>query len=159
VDANGQEYLDAMGRLWCVNIGHGRAELAPVAAERMRALAYYQHTAMNRPAAALAERVNGLLGGDTHVYFVNSGSEANEAAFKFARQYQKQERPGEPRYKIISRYFAYHGTTLATLSAGGMGERKVKSDPLGGSEFVHVAPRTATVVRSGSLIHRASPRA
>jgi len=140
VDANGKEYLDAMAGLWCVNIGYGRTELATVAAEQMQALAYYPHTAMNVPAAALAERVNGLLGGDNHVYFVNSGSEANEAAFKFARQYMKHERPGEVRYKTISRYFAYHGTTLATLAAGGMGERKVKFEPLGGNDFVHVAP-------------------
>jgi adenosylmethionine-8-amino-7-oxononanoate aminotransferase len=140
VDANGKEYLDAMAGLWCVNIGYGRAELATVAAEQMQSLAYYPHTAMNVPAAALAEKVNGLLGGDNHVYFVNSGSEANEAAFKFARQYMKHEHPGEPRYKTISRYFAYHGTTLATLAAGGMGERKAKFEPVGGSDFVHVAP-------------------
>jgi taurine-pyruvate aminotransferase len=140
VDANGKEYLDAMAGLWCVNVGYGRAELATVAAEQMQALAYYPHTAMNVPAAGLADRINGLMGGDNHVYFVNSGSEANEAAFKFARQYMKHEHPGEPRYKTISRYFAYHGTTLGTLAAGGMGERKTKFEPLGGSEFVHVAP-------------------
>src|SRR6266576_1622814 len=87
VDADGREYLDGMAGLWCVNIGYGRTELAEVAADQMRDLAYYPHTAMNRPAAALAEKVNGLLGGDNHVYFVSSGSEANEAAFKFARQY------------------------------------------------------------------------
>jgi adenosylmethionine-8-amino-7-oxononanoate aminotransferase len=140
VDANGKEYLDAMAGLWCVNIGYGRAELATVAAEQMQSLAYYPHTAMNVPAAALAEKVNGLLGGDNHVYFVNSGSEANEAAFKFARQYMKHEHPGEPRYKTISRYFAYHGTTLGTMAAGGMGERKGKFEPVGGADFVHVAP-------------------
>jgi adenosylmethionine-8-amino-7-oxononanoate aminotransferase len=140
VDANGKEYLDTMGGLWCVNVGYGRAELADVAAEQMRQLAYYPHTAMNVPAAALAEQINGLLGGDTHVYFVNSGSEANEAGFKFARQYMKQERPGEFRYKTISRYWGYHGTTLGTLAAGGMGDRKMKFEPLGGNDFVHVAP-------------------
>jgi adenosylmethionine-8-amino-7-oxononanoate aminotransferase len=129
-----------MAGLWCVNIGYGRAELATVAAEQMQALAYYPHTAMNVPAAALADRINGLMGGDNHVYFVNSGSEANEAAFKFARQYMRHERPGEPRYKTIGRYFAYHGTTLGTLAAGGMGERKTKFEPLSGNDFVHVAP-------------------
>ena len=140
VDANGKEYLDAMAGLWCVNIGYGRTELAEVAAAQMQSLAYYPHTSMNLPAAALAERINGLLGGDNHVYFVNSGSEANEAGFKIARQYAKQEHPGEFRYKTISRYFAYHGTTLGTLAAGGMGERKTKFEPVGGSDFVHVAP-------------------
>ena len=140
VDANGKEYLDAMAGLWCVNIGYGRTELADIAAAQMRELAYYPHTAMNLPAAALAERINGLMGGDTHVYFVNSGSEANEAGFKFARQYMKHEHPGEFRYKAITRYFGYHGTTLSTLAAGGMGDRKMKFEPLGGNDFVHVAP-------------------
>jgi taurine-pyruvate aminotransferase len=139
VDADGTEYLDGMAGLWCVNIGYGRTELAEVAAEQMRQLAYFPHTAMNVPAAALAEKINGLMGGGYHTYFVNSGSEANEAGFKIARQYMKQEHPGEYRFKTISRYFAYHGTTLATLDAGGMGERKVKFEPFSG-DFVHVAP-------------------
>jgi adenosylmethionine-8-amino-7-oxononanoate aminotransferase len=140
VDADGREYLDGMAGLWCVNIGYGRTELADVAAEQMRRLSYYPHTAMNLPAAALAEKVNGLLGGDNHVYFVSSGSEANEAAFKFARQYARHEFPQQNRYKTISRYYGYHGTTLATLSAGGMGDRKAKFEPLSGNDFVHVAP-------------------
>src|SRR5437868_9976339 len=50
---------------------------------------------------------NELMGGGYHSYFVNSGSEANEAGFKIARQYQKHERPGEFRFKTISRYYAY----------------------------------------------------
>ena len=68
--------LDAMAGLFCVNVGYGRTELADVAAAQMRALPYYPHTAMNEPAARLAQRVNGLMGGDNHVYFVASGSEA-----------------------------------------------------------------------------------
>jgi adenosylmethionine-8-amino-7-oxononanoate aminotransferase len=94
---------------------------------------------MNLPAAALAEKINGLMGGGYHTYFVNSGSEANEAGFKIARQYMKHEYLGEYRFKTVSRYFAYHGTTLATLDAGGMGERKAKFEPFSG-DFVHVAP-------------------
>lgn len=140
VDANGTEYLDGMAGLWCVNIGYGRTELANVAAEQMQSLAYYPHTAMNAPAAALADKINGLMGGDNHVYFVNSGSEANEAGFKFTRQYMKHEHPGEYRYKTIGRYLGYHGTTLSTLAAGGMGDRKIKFEPLGNNDFVHVAP-------------------
>ena len=139
VDADGTEYLDAMAGLWCVNVGYGRTELADVAAAQMRALPYYPHTAMNAPAAALARTVNGLLGGDNHVYFVASGSEANEAAFKIARQYMKHEHPEQTRYKTISRYLGYHGTTLGTLAAGGMGDRKAKFEPLSGNDFVHVA--------------------
>jgi adenosylmethionine-8-amino-7-oxononanoate aminotransferase len=141
VDANGNTYLDAMAGLWCVNIGYGRTELAQVASEQMQEIAYYPHIAMNLPAARLAEQINGLMGGDYHVYFVNSGSEANEAGFKMARQYMKHEKPNDFRYKTITRHFSYHGTTLATLSAGGMGDRKMKFEPLMG-DFVHVAPPT-----------------
>ena len=77
VDADGTEYLDGMAGLWCVNIGYGRNELAEVAADQMRQLSYFPHTAMNAPAAALAEKINKLMGGVYHTYFVNSGSEAN----------------------------------------------------------------------------------
>ena len=139
MEADGTEYLDAMAGLWCVNIGYGRVELADIASEQMKQLAYFPHTAMNLPAAALAETINGLMGGNYHTYFVNSGSEANEAGFKFARQYAKHEFPNEFRYKTISRYWSYHGTTMATVAAGGMGERKAKFEPLSG-DFVHVPP-------------------
>src|SRR6478672_4659543 len=138
-DADGTAYLDGMAGLWCVNIGYGRGELAEVAADQMQQLAYFPHTQMNVPAAALAEKINGLMGGGYHTYFVNSGSEANEAGFKIARQYMKHEYPQSYRFKTISRYFAYHGTTLATLDAGGMGDRKAKFEPYSG-DFVHVAP-------------------
>jgi taurine-pyruvate aminotransferase len=57
-DADGTAYLDAMAGLWCVNIGYGRVELADVAAEQMRQLSYFPHTAMNAPAAALADKIN-----------------------------------------------------------------------------------------------------
>ena len=141
VDADGTTYLDAMAGLWCVNIGYGRTELAQIAAEQMQQIAYYPHTAINFPAAQLGEQLNGLMGGDYHSYFVNSGSEANEAGFKIARQYAKHEFPGQFRFKTISRYYAYHGTTMATLAAGGMGDRKGKFEPYAG-EFVHVPAPT-----------------
>lgn len=141
VDADGSTYLDAMAGLWCVNIGYGRTELAQIAAEQMEQMAYYPHTAMNLPAARLGEQINTLMGGGYHTYFVNSGSEANEAGFKVARQYAKHEFPGQFRFKTIARYYAYHGTTLATLAAGGMGERKMKFEPFAG-EFIHVPAPT-----------------
>ena len=103
MDADGTTYLDGMAGLWCVNIGYGRSELAQIAAEQMQQIAYYPHTGMNIPAAQLGEMVNNLMGGDYHVYFVNSGSEANEAGFKVARQYMKHEYPGQFRFKTIGR--------------------------------------------------------
>lgn len=139
VDADGREYLDGMSGLWCVNIGYGRSELAEVAAEQMRKLAYYPHTSITQPAAALAEKINTLLDEKYHVYFSNSGTEANEAGFKIARQFMKHEYPGQFRYKTISRYLGYHGASMATLAAGGMGDRKMRFEPLSNNDFVHVA--------------------
>jgi len=140
-DADGTELLDGMAGLWCVNIGYGRYELAQVAAAQMEQIAYYPHTAMNLPAAQLGEQINGLMGGGYHTYFVNSGSEANEAGFKIARQFHRNQNVNGQRVKTIGRYFAYHGTTLATLAAGGMGERKMKFEPMAG-EFIHIAQPT-----------------
>jgi adenosylmethionine-8-amino-7-oxononanoate aminotransferase len=96
-----------MAGLWCVNIGYGRTELAEVASQQMQKLSYYPHTAMNAPAAALAEKVNGLLGGDNHVYLVSSGSEANEAAIVAASTPSTNPRPAryihQPLHGITAR--------------------------------------------------------
>lgn len=140
VDAEGREYLDAMGGLWCVNVGYGRREIADAVYQQMLELPYYPHLQINRPAAELADKLADLTGGRLrHVYFVNSGTEANEAAMKLARQYHRQVRPGEPRYKFIGRYLSYHGTSLATLGVGGIPERKNRFGPYGDG-FVHVPP-------------------
>jgi taurine-pyruvate aminotransferase len=140
VDADGNRYLDAMSGLWCVNVGYGRREIAEAMFEQMKELAYYPHLQANVPAALLAGYLAQLSGGELRrVYFVNSGSEACEAALKIARQFGRETRPGELRYKFISRYHSYHGTTLATLAAGGLLERKRKFEPLGNG-FVHMLP-------------------
>ncbi|MBO8142790.1 MAG: aminotransferase class III-fold pyridoxal phosphate-dependent enzyme [Firmicutes bacterium] len=140
VDGDGREYLDAMAGLWCVNVGYGRKEIADAVYRQLLELPYYPHLQINRPAAELADKLAELTGGRLrHTYFVNSGTEANEAAMKLARQYQRQVRPGEPRYKFISRYLSYHGTSLATLAAGGVPERKTRFGPYGDG-FVHVPP-------------------
>lgn len=138
-DAEGREYLDGFAGLWCVNAGYGRESIARAAYEQMRQLAYFPHTAANIPAARLADRLTHLVNGKPrHTYFVNSGSEANEAAFKLVRQYHRQNSRGR-RYKFIGRHLAYHGTTIATLAAGGLPDRKAKYEPLA-EGFLHVAP-------------------
>ena len=68
MDADGTEYLDAMAGLWCVNIGYGRTELADIASEQMKQLSYFPHTAMNFPAAKLAETLNTQMGGGYHLF-------------------------------------------------------------------------------------------
>jgi adenosylmethionine-8-amino-7-oxononanoate aminotransferase len=139
-DSAGNDYLDGMAGLWCVNVGYGRSEIAEAVYEQLLELPYYPHTQANPPASQLAERLAELTGGEPgRSYFVNSGTEANEAAFKLARQYQRQQHPNEPRHKTVSRYLSYHGTSLSTLAAGAFPERKSKFEPLPG-DVVHVPP-------------------
>ena len=121
-DSEGNEILDAMAGLWCVNIGYGREELAEVAARQMRELPYYNTFFMTThvPAIALAERLAELAPYDlNHVFFSGSGSEANDTNIRMVRTYWQEK--GKPEKKvIISRINAYHGSTVASSSLGGM---------------------------------------
>jgi len=140
VDSEGREYLDAYAGLWNVNVGYGREEIADAVREQMVRLSYFPHMQVNEPAALLAARLAELMPGDlTHVYFSNSGSEANETALKVARQYGRQQYPGQNRYKVISRYQGYHGWTYGALSATGQVPRRAKFEPLAPG-FLHVDP-------------------
>jgi taurine-pyruvate aminotransferase len=137
-DVDGKRYLDAMSGLWCVNVGYGRTELAEAAYEQLKEMAYFPLSQSHVPAIKLAEKLNEMLGGDYVIFFSNSGSEANEAAFKIARQYHQQKGEGS-RYKIVSRYRAYHGSSMGALAATGQAQRKYKYEPLAPG-FIHVAP-------------------
>jgi len=137
-DHNGKRYLDGMSGLWCVNVGYGREELAHAAYEQLKQMAYYPLTQSHEPAIQLAEKLNEMLGDEYVIFFSNSGSEANETAFKLARQYHQQK--GEhSRYKFISRYRAYHGNSMGSLAATGQAQRKYKYEPLAPG-FIHVSP-------------------
>jgi putrescine---pyruvate transaminase len=122
VDADGNEYIDALSSLWNVFVGHGRRELAEAARRQMETLEYMSgyagHT--SPPAIELAERLRRLCYPNIQAfYFTSGGAESNEAAFKTARFFWKAA--GQPnKTKVISRRSAYHGTTLATMSATGM---------------------------------------
>src|SRR5699024_9679225 len=90
------------------------------------------------PAIKLGEKINEWLGDEYVIFFANSGSEANETAFKMARQYHHQK--GEHgRHKFISRYRAYHGGTMGALGATGQAMRKMMYEPLA-QGFLHVSP-------------------
>jgi putrescine aminotransferase len=121
-DAAGQGLLDGMAGLWCVNVGYGREELARAAYEQMLELPYYNtfFRTATAPAVLLATQLAKLTGGElTHFFFSNSGSEANDTAFRLARHYWKIV--GQPKRQIfISRWNAYHGSTVAGASLGGM---------------------------------------
>ncbi|MGE7090344.1 aspartate aminotransferase family protein [Lysinibacillus sp. NPDC048646] len=137
-DSAGNRFLDGMSGLWAVNVGYGRERLAQVAYEQLKKLCYAPMTQSHQPAIQLAEKVNSLLEDDYMIFYSNSGSDANEVAFKMARQYHDQNGEGE-RFKIISRYRAYHGSSLGALAATGQALRKYKYEPLAPG-FLHVAP-------------------
>ncbi len=137
-DYEGNRYLDGMSGLWCVNAGYGRQELADAAYRQLSSMPYYPLIQTHLPAIRLAEKLGEWLEGDYVVFFSNSGSEANEAAFKMARQYQQQT--GHPyRHKFIARYRGYHGSSPGALAATGQAVRKLKYEPLAPG-FLHVRP-------------------
>ncbi|MGB3634103.1 MAG: aminotransferase, partial [Rubrobacteraceae bacterium] len=137
-DIDGNRYLDGMSGQWCVNAGYGRDELVQAASEQMKTMPYYPLVQTHMPAIKLGEKLDEWLGGDYIVFYTNSGSEANETAFKIARQYHQQNGQAN-RYKFVSRYRAYHGSTFASLAATGHAERKYRYEPLTPG-FLHVAP-------------------
>ncbi|WP_019152529.1 aspartate aminotransferase family protein [Robertmurraya massiliosenegalensis] len=137
-DDTGNRFLDAMAGLWCVNVGYGRKELAEAAYDQLKEMAYFPLTQSHKPAIRLAEKLNEMLKDEYVIFFSNSGSEANETAFKIVRQYHQQKGEGH-RYKFISRYRAYHGNSMGALAATGQAERKYKYEPLAPG-FLKVSP-------------------
>jgi putrescine---pyruvate transaminase len=138
-DGDGNRILDGMAGLWCVNVGYGREELVEVAAEQMRELPYYNtfFKTATPPTVLLAEKIAGLTQNRLpHVFFNASGSEANDTIFRLVRQYWKLK--GEPARKVfISRWNAYHGSTVAGVSLGGMKAMHPIGDlPIPGVEHV-----------------------
>ena len=139
-DAEGKSYLDAYAGLWNVNVGYGRSEIAEAAYQQLQKLCYYPLSQINLPATELARKLAEILPGDlSYSFFCNSGSEANETAFKIARQYSRQKFPRQNRYKIIARYQGYHGFSFGAMSATGQTARKIKFEPLVPG-FFHVNP-------------------
>jgi putrescine aminotransferase len=121
-DSDGRQVLDGMSGLWCVNVGYGRDEIVEAAARQMRELPYYNSffKSANPPAVELAALLAELTPPQfNHVFFTNSGSEANDTIVRMVRRYW--DLLGEPgRSVIISRHNAYHGSTMAGASLGGM---------------------------------------
>ena len=119
---DGKEYLDGLAGLWNVLVGHGRTELADAARAQMAQLAYFSNYvgAANVPAIELADKLAAFAYPNLNTtFFTSGGAEANESAFKTVRYYWK--RLGRPdKVKVIARQRAYHGVTLATMSATGM---------------------------------------
>ena len=130
-DQHGRRYLDGLSALYCVNVGHGRAEIVQAGAEQARELGFYSTWSYaHPPAIELAARVAALAPGDLNrVFFTSGGSEAVESALKLARQYHKLT--GKPnKTKVIAREIAYHGTSLGALSMTGITYMREPFEPL-----------------------------
>lgn len=128
-DATGREYLDATsGGVWSVNVGYGRTEIADAVRDQLVEMCYYAGSAGSVPGALFARKLLEKLPGLGRVYYSNSGSEANEKAYKMVRQLAHLEGDGR-KHKIIYRDRDYHGTTLGALSSTGQFERKEQYGP------------------------------
>ncbi len=140
-DSEGRRLLDGMAGLWCVNVGYGRKELAEAARRQMLELPYYNtfFKTASPPAIELADKLAALApAGLDHAFFGCTGSDANDTIVRLVRHYWNLM--GKPDKKtFISREYAYHGSTVAAASLGGMTGMHAQADlPLPG--FEHVMP-------------------
>ena len=138
VDESGNEYFDAVGGMWCTNIGLGREEMADAIADQVRTMAYANPFCdmSNVPAARLAARLSELAPGDlNHVYFTCGGSTANDIAYRIVRMYQNARGKPDKRH-ILSRTDSYHGGTYLVASIGGKpGDRVSEFDYI--TDWIH----------------------
>jgi|HubBroStandDraft_6_1064221.scaffolds.fasta_scaffold02602_3 adenosylmethionine-8-amino-7-oxononanoate aminotransferase len=142
-DEHGKRYLDALSALFCVNIGHGRADVVQAGADQAKELGFFTNWSYAHPRAIeLAARIASLAPGDLNrVFFTSGGSEAVESAYKLARQYHKLT--GKPnKTKLIAREIAYHGTSMGALSATGITSLRQPFEPLTPGD--HHVPNTNT---------------
>lgn len=121
-DSEGKKYLDGMAGLWCVNVGYGRKDIADAAYRQLVDLPYYNSFFMTStpPAIELAELLAEITPPHlNHVFYTNSGSEANDTVIRLVRRYW--DLAGKPdKQTIISRHDAYHGSTIGAASLGGL---------------------------------------
>ena len=129
IDIDGKTYLDAVsGGVWTVNVGYGRKEIVDAVAKQMMEMCYFANGIGNVPTIKFSEKLISKMPGMSRVYLSNSGSEANEKAFKIVRQIGQLKHGGK-KTGILYRARDYHGTTIGTLSACGQFERKVQYGP------------------------------
>jgi taurine-pyruvate aminotransferase len=128
-DQKGKEHIDAVsGGVWTVNVGYGCERIANAVRDQLIKMNYFAGAAGSVPGAIFAENLIEKMPGMSRVYYCNSGSEANEKAFKMIRQIAHKRYDGK-KHKILYRERDYHGTTIATLSAGGQDERNAQYGP------------------------------
>jgi adenosylmethionine-8-amino-7-oxononanoate aminotransferase len=130
-DEHGKRYLDGLSGLFCVNVGHGRAEIGEAMARQVEQLDFYTVWSYAHPQAIeLAARIASLApAGLNRVFFTSGGSEAVESALKLVRNYHRSQGNGH-KTKVIAREIAYHGTSLGALSATGIPALRSQFEPL-----------------------------
>ncbi len=141
-DVNGKRYLDALSGIYVVSLGHGNRRVIEAVRQQLETLHFSPPMHGSNPwAVQLANLLAELAPGDlSAVKFQCGGAEVTEAAIKLARQYHKLT--GNPgKYKVISRYQSWHGSTLGALSASGLKSRRTVNEPLAPG-FIHVFPPT-----------------
>lgn len=128
-DQQGREFLDAVsGGVWTVNVGYGRESIANAVRDQLLEMNYFAQVAGSVPGAMFAQSLIEKMPGLNRVFYSNSGSEANEKAFKMVRQLAATQHGGK-KWKILFRERDYHGTTLATLAACGQPQRVAQYGP------------------------------
>jgi adenosylmethionine-8-amino-7-oxononanoate aminotransferase len=154
-DADGRRYLDGIGGIHVVSIGHGVAEVGEAMARQASRVAFAFNTHFTtEPQERLAERVVAMAPpGLTRAYFVSGGSEATEVALQFARQYHLAR--GRPsKWRAIGRWHSYHGSSVGAMSVTGHSGRRRDYAPYL-LDFPHIAPPCGRSCRLG----RAEPSA
>ncbi|WP_163937245.1 aminotransferase [Paraferrimonas sp. SM1919] len=141
VDSEGNRFLDGIAGLWCVNIGHGRKEMADAIHKQIMDMQYYNpfgHTT-NAPAAQLAAKLAEMTPGDlNHVFFTCGGSVSNDTALRVIHYYHNLN--GKPnKKKIISRNNGYHGSTYFSASLTGIQGCKDQFDDIAQDLFQYVS--------------------
>ena len=128
-DDKGNEYLDAVaGAVWTVNVGYGRERIAKAVYDQIKTLNFLREQWEIFPGAKFAEMLTEKMPGLSRVYYSNSGSEANEKAYKIVRQIAHLNNGGK-KHKILYRDRDYHGTTITALSSTGQEQRKDQYGP------------------------------
>ena len=141
-DVHGKQYLDAISGIYVVSVGHNNRRVIDAIHQQLEILAFSPVMHGTNPVAVrLANRLVELAPGDIGaVKFFTGGSESTEGAIKMARQYHKLT-GHSTKFKIISRYQSWHGSTMGSLAASGLASRKSVNEPLAPG-FVHVFPPT-----------------
>ena len=128
-DQDGKEHVDAVsGGVWTVNVGYGRERIADAVRDQLVKMNYFAGATGSIPGATFAQMLTDKMPGMSRVYYSNSGSEANEKAYKMVRQIA-HKRYGGKKFKILYRERDYHGTTIGTMASGGHHQRNAQYGP------------------------------